>query len=289
MIKRSLTIEQTVFEEKRLIPDLNIFLSDNCNLNCNSCMNFSSIAKNNFLNAEAYEKDICRFAEIAAEKTARIDLMGGEPLLNPDICTIMKISRKYFPKINIAIETNGMLLNIQKNEFWKTLKDTGIILRVSMYPKINDINELKQLAKNKGAVFRINADYEDWIRPNENIIAIEINGGAFEWKKFPFDFTGKQNKQFNYLNCEQHCCCALSNGKFYPCTKIPNIHHFNKYFNGDLEITENDYVDIFSVKKADEILSFLDKPVDFCRYCDVKNTKNIKWDKSNRDITEWSP
>lgn len=286
-MKRSLTVEQITFEEKRLIPDLNIFVSDGCNLHCASCMNFSSIAEQKFLDVDNFQRDIEQFSKIAGDKVARIDLMGGEPLLNPHLCEIMKIVRKYFPTTNIAIETNGILLFKQSDDFWKICAETGIIVRVSRYPRVNSIAKLKKLAKEKNAVFRMSDGIDEWMRPNENIAVIETNGGALDWRKFPFDKSGSQDVNYNYQNCEQHCCCAISDGKFYPCTKIPNIKHFNKYFGENFVVSNKDYVDIYKIQSAEDILNFLDSPVDFCRYCDVKNAKDLKWERTTYKEEEW--
>lgn len=281
------TVEQVIFEEKRLIPDVNIFISDGCNLNCESCMNFSPLAKQGFLDVDMFEKDIKQFAKIAGEKVARIDLMGGEPLLHPDLCKIMRIVRSYFPTTNIAIETNGILLFSQSEEFWKTCSETGIIVRVSRYPRVNSVTKLRKLAKEKNAIFRMCDGADEWMQKNGKVAVIETNGGALDWKTFPLDKTGSQNREYNYQNCEQHCCCALSEGKFFPCTKIPNIKHFNKYFGENFEVSKNDYIDIYKAENADDILRFMDFPVDFCRYCNVKNEKDLKWARTSYKKEEW--
>ena len=81
---------------------------------------------------------------------------------------------------------------------------------------------------------------------------------------------------------------SLKEGKIYPCTCIPNICHFNHYFNKNLEVTKDDYIDIYEVDDVKEIEDFLDKAVPFCAYCDVSNrTSGKKWDTSKREIEEW--
>ena len=52
---------------------------------------------------------------------AELPLLGGEPLLNPEINEYIKISRKYFPKTRISIITNATLLNDMDENFWKIL------------------------------------------------------------------------------------------------------------------------------------------------------------------------
>ena len=65
MNKNCVTVEQKIFFEKHLIPDVNILLSDGCNLNCASCTNYSPLAKEHFASPEIIEKDVKRLSEIA--------------------------------------------------------------------------------------------------------------------------------------------------------------------------------------------------------------------------------
>ncbi len=288
MEKTCKTVEQKIFFEKHLIPDVNILLSDHCNLNCASCTNYAPLANKKFTPFEVIEKDIKKLSELAQNKVARIDLMGGEPLLNPEIVEIMWVSRKYFPSTNIAIETNGILLKSMPEEFWQTVKETGIIVRISLYNGINSVDEIKNFAKEKGADFRQNCTVDDWCCQNEHKIVIETNGGCLDWKYYPLDLSGKQDLNYNFENCEQHCCCCLHEGFFYPCTRIANIKHFNKYFNEELSICEKDRINIHENCTAECIFEFLKNPVPFCKYCNVKSEKFIAWKKSTCDKIEWT-
>ena len=79
----------------------------------------------------------------------------------------------------------------------------------------------------------------------------------------------------------------MKNGRIYPCTCIPNICHFNKYFNKNLEVVPEDSIDIHT-HTLEEIENFLKNPVPFCAYCNVKNRTNGKsWATTNYDIKEW--
>ncbi len=287
MNKNCVTVEQKIFFEKHLIPDVNILLSDGCNLNCASCTNYSPLAKEHFASPEIIEKDVKRLSEIAGNKVARIDFMGGEPLLHPQITDIMKSVRKYFPKTNIAIETNGILLKSMPEKFWQTVKDTGIIVRISLYEGINSVDEIKSFAKEIGAEFRQNWYVNDWMSENSNEFIIETNGGYLDWKYYPLDVSGNQDITYNFEHCEQHCCCCLKEGMFYPCTRIPNICHFNEYFGENLKISSQDKINIHDECSEKTLSDFLSTPVPFCKYCNVKSEKYIKWEKSKRNNQEW--
>ena len=80
----------------------------------------------------------------------------------------------------------------------------------------------------------------------------------------------------------------LDNGKLYTCAIHANIRHFNKFFNKNIPVSVNDYINIHKVRNYQEVLQFLAKPIPFCKYCDVKNRKyGITWKTSTKGIEEY--
>ncbi len=61
--------------------------------------------------------------------------LGGEPLLNKDICSFMRAARESGVFRNIRVITNGLLLSKMSEEFWQ-LAD---IVRISVYPATADM------------------------------------------------------------------------------------------------------------------------------------------------------
>ena len=107
--------------------------------------------------------------------------------------------------------------------------------------------------------------------------------------KIPLNLNGTEDIRTSFELCyKSNYCIMLDEGKIYTCSTIPYIKHFNKYFGTNLEVSENDYIDIYSVENVEEIFDFLCKPMPFCRYCNVKGlVYNIKWGKSKKEISEW--
>ena len=87
-----------------------IQLAEHCNLNCAGCNHFSSIADPEFVDVGEFEREVKRMGELFDHECERFYLIGGEPLLHPQIITLMKIARDNFSKGNITIFTNGTLL-----------------------------------------------------------------------------------------------------------------------------------------------------------------------------------
>jgi ABC-2 type transport system ATP-binding protein len=113
-----------------------------CNLNCKSCTHFSPLADESFVATDSFEKDFARLSELAGRDNEKIDIMGGEPLLHPEISTLVTIARKYFDgPVNIV--TNGILLSQMNKHFWDTCRENKIRIVVTSYPIKLDKNCIK--------------------------------------------------------------------------------------------------------------------------------------------------
>jgi ABC-2 type transport system ATP-binding protein len=71
-----------------------VHLVEHCNLNCKGCYHFSPLAKEEFLFLTEWEKDCKQLSTLFKDRIGHISLMGGEPLLHPDICEFMRITRE---------------------------------------------------------------------------------------------------------------------------------------------------------------------------------------------------
>jgi hypothetical protein len=144
---------------------------------------------------------------------------------------------------------------------------------ISGYPIKLDIDGLKETAE-------------------ENNVQLVIRGSTSDikiWNKVPFDINGKQNFVKNFRVCYgANFCINLEDGRLATCPIPFVIKHFNKFFNQDIPVKENDCIDIFKVKTIDEIFEFLRTPAPICAYCNLKKiTYGIDWAVSKKEITEW--
>ena len=248
-----------------------VHLADHCNLNCKSCNHFSPLAKENFMDIEDFEKDCERLGELTNGKIKFIRFMGGEPLLHNQITKFLDAGRKYFPEGELVIVTNGILLSRQSDFFWNSCHKNNVEIQVSNYPIKIDRDKINSLAK----LHKVNIYY---VGGNKTIM----------WSSMQLDLDGKQNIYENFKKCSQsNTCIHLSRGKLYTCPTVAYIKYFNKYFNQTLQVSEHDSIDIYKAKNLDEILEFLCKPISFCRYCNIEKTKDIEWENTKKDISEW--
>lgn len=244
-----------------------------CNLNCRCCSQFSCIAEEEFIDIGEMERDFQRLSILFQGEVGHLYLIGGEPLLHPQINKCMHIARHYFPLGKIAVFTNGLLLLKVAEAFWQSCRENRITIIVTKYP--------------------IELDY-DWIinKAKAENVAFEFFGSSQDYKymtNLGLDLEGRQDIAVSFSNCvEANNCIKLSKGRLYTCTRPVAIHRFNNYFEKHLEVSENDSIDIYKVDTKEEILKRLAEPIPFCRYCDVLGErKAMEWGQTQKKIEEW--
>jgi len=268
-------ITKANMKAKKEIPILHLHLADHCNLNCKGCDNFSPLSPEVFTDINVFEQDCARMSKISKGQVKEIQLLGGEPLLHPQINSFMRIVREHFPTNTINIISNGTLLKKKKEDFWESCRQYNINIVVTKYPIKIDYKSIEEHAKAQNVSFSYYGN-TDVVEKTMQLI--------------PLDLEGKQNPRDSFLRCSRaNRCVALDNGKIYPCSLIPYVKYFNKSFDKNLPVSEGDYLDIYKVDNLEDILNFVSTPSPFCRFC---NLKNIVWDVgygiSNKEISEWT-
>ena len=246
---------------------LETHLTDHCNLNCKGCSHFAPLVKGEvFTDIEIFKRDFKRFKQLFSD-IYEIRLIGGEPLLHPDLVAFCEFIRDLYPKTNISIFTNGkILLNIPKI-FWSTCAKKDILIKLSYYPIHLDIDQIKQKAKKHHARIKIPKQINQFFK------ILNINGDSDPHKSF--------------RNCQTMFKTPfLGDGKLYPCFLPPHIHLFNEYFNKNIHASENDYINIYEDMDPADIINFINHPIPMCKWCITKRSF-MKWGRSKRDINEW--
>lgn len=262
---------------------IEIDLVEHCNLKCKYCSHFSNIAEKSFYDVKKYEEDMEILANtMTGGKLSKLQLLGGEPLLHPQINKLIEISRKNLPDTDLDIITNGILLDEMEPEFWETLVENDVVICPTLYP-IN-INWDSILSKAKKYGVRIMNDGRDYVIEKEQTLSpIEY------FYKGAFDLNGQQST--SRPKCSFNAVYSYKDGKLYRCFIASNIEHFNKKFNKNLEITENDYIDCSKINNIHELFKETDKWISnypFCRYCPT-DFKLVKWERADEhDISEWT-
>ena len=224
-------------------------LVDHCNLNCAGCNHFSPLAKQRFASLEKFEKNIEHLSNLI--DINQLNLVGGEPLLNPQIEEFIKISRKYVHGV-INIITNGILLEKMPKTFFNTVNENDVRILISDYGL--NVKGLKLLDKSK---FKV---------------------------KYISDVNDKSSFKCPFF-LDRRCLFLSEEGLLYKCCVIGNIHNYERVYNKNYPLIINsDYINIYSNFNKSTLLKFLISTAHFCGYC--REGELLAWKQfSNND---WS-
>lgn len=248
---------------------------EHCNLKCRGCYHFSSLAKEEYLSVEEYAQDIERLGKLFNRNIEEIMLLGGEPLLHPQLVDFFSVTRKYIPNAPVKLLTNGLLLGNMKEDFWISIIQNNIQLWVTKYPVKFDYDYIEKVAKEKG----IELHYFN----KEPVRTLGYQ---------PLTLKGDKDNVKNFIGCYRaNECIDLKHGNVYPCIIPAEIKPFNDYFEKKLEVCTADYVNIYDVSTGMELLEKLERPIEFCRYCnrdDISVFGKCAWCSTKYDINEWA-
>lgn len=266
------------------IPKVEFYITNVCNLTCDHCNRFNNY---NFKGWQAWSDHAETYARWAEYLDIdQIVVLGGEPLLNPNIIDWIQGLGKLWPCWK-QILTNGHRLTkvkglydqLEVNKFW---------LGISLHNE----NDFEQLAEDirqfmPGPITehhgrgnnRFNADYcfidaKNMLLPlwtqNEFITsAIKTNKDG----KFTLH-NSKPEDAHSVCPMAQHKSYHFINGKLYKCGPVALFPEFDEQFGLDLTPEDRELmlsykpltVDEFETRGA-EFFAELDNPIPQCKFC----------------------
>jgi hypothetical protein len=248
---------------------------DHCNLRCKGCDHFACIADEKIFSQEGLYRDLERLSQIFnGDYIIKIAVMGGEPLLHPELKQILADVRYFFPHTEIRLTTNGLLLLQQDEDFWKVCRENEVTIVNTKYPINLDHEEMKKKAQSENVKFKFFEGTGDGVIKQSFKKHINLAGDSD-----PADSFSKCHIS-NYGN-------ILLDGKFYGCPfSVQSYRIFNKKFNQNLRMTEEDYIDIYQDVTKEDFFRFAAKPKFYCRYCKGLS-EPFDWERSKQQMCEW--
>lgn len=222
-------------------------VSHQCNLNCKGCTHFTPLSKKKFGDFEDFVKDLTRIRQMV-DNIGHIQLLGGEPLLNPEINRYVETAREIYPHSEINVVTNGLLLGSVNDALKETMRRTGAIFRVSLYPPVkNDIKTI--IAQTKQAGISCTAGYDA-----EFFYAL-------------LDPGGRSDPSLSNAMCTQSLCHVFEKGRLNQCVMAHKIRVFEEYFQMGSMFPDCD-IDLYAEGLTPLMLQeYLMHPIEMCRFC----------------------
>ena len=266
-------IRKYLLRKKADLYHFEIHITDHCNLNCKSCGHYCNIAPEWFATLEGFEADMTAMASVFGS-IEQMMIMGGEPLLHPQVEQFFALARKAFPKTRIYLMTNAILLPRMKPEFWQEAAKHDIIILCDDYPVTLQKERIAELAGEHGVVY-------EWTPFREQFFRAPLNAGR------------THDPYRSLASCQGFSNCPIvRDGALYHCAPIAYSDILRSRFSLDaFEVTDQDY---FMLPKSSATLAqswralqFLLAPPPWCGHCDFDNFEYFDWGTSKRELSEW--
>lgn len=248
------------------LPYLEYHVADHCNLNCKYCTHYSPLVPQPvYTEYERFAADLRQLKKYIAD-IGVIRILGGEPLLNPELGRFIELTRELYPASIITVVTNGMLIDRMEPSLIESMKKNMAFFHISFYPPLKDkVQEIQKFLY-------------------EREIPYTITPMITEFNKTQ-TLTPQGDEDFFY-SCFQASCTCLHEGKVAPCYAPFTTKYFNAAFDQQLPVNEG--VDLydeeltFPVMKAQLLI-----PMQRCSYC--TGGKACKWEIIGRNsvLEDW--
>jgi len=239
------------------LPYLEFHVADHCNMNCKACEHYSSLVQEpHFTNYEQFEKDFQQLKSYV-DDIGVIRIMGGEPLLNPELHKYVRLSRKTYPNARIYVVTNALLIKQISRELIEAMREEEVKFSISYYPPLEGkMDDKIEFIKEQGIGYTIS----------------ELNH-KFTKKQTLIAQSDEDTVQ-GFVQCLQASCHNIYEGKLAACFLPFTTKYFNQYFQK--ELPEDGAIDLYEDGLTIERIKIgLLTPFERCRYCTI--AEEVDW------------
>ena len=224
-----------------------------CNLKCAHCSHMAPFIRPTLPPLESFARDVGRLSEALHVRDIR--MVGGEPLLNPQIVEFLKAARASGIADSVMVTTNGLLLNSMKDEFWENVDFVWISQYPGASPRDRMIERFRARAAESGT--RLEVDPTFFFRAT---ITTEAH---------PDDAVTRMI----YRTCEsahRFHCHMIHEGRLFKCACPPFMPEYLE------RMGKNGYdpsADAFHIHQARDLFAelkaflFSPRPLEACRNC----------------------
>lgn len=204
---------------KLVLPFVEIMVTQACNLSCHGCTNYSDLVHKGYLTWEQGREQITPWLERVT--IPDFGILGGEPLMNPDIRNWVIGIRQLLPDAQLRFTTNGLLL--EKNlDIIDLLADVGnCVFKIGVHLHDTILENTIQYILNR----------YDWEEVTEfgvkrlktaNNFRFHVRRPDVFWKTYQNDYANMMPHNSDPVQafkiCCQQTCPLLYNGKLYKCS-----------------------------------------------------------------------
>ena len=134
-----------------------------CTLRCAHCATQSQAGKQKpwSVDIEVFKRDLIQISKVF--NLHELLIIGGEPLLHPQIDELVKFAKQINVAKAITVHTNGQLLEKQSDTFYQYVDN----INISVYPNVNiNYNKIASFIENINTKYMVSLNMSDRSRFN---------------------------------------------------------------------------------------------------------------------------
>jgi len=258
---------------KPVLPFVETMATQVCNLSCVGCTNYSDLTHSGYVPWAVMKDQLS--AWLAVIDIPDFGIMGGEPLINPEIRQWLRGVRELMPTSQIRFTTNGLLLDRHLDIVDLAHEIGNVVFKITVH---TDSNKLENLIDQIHRRYQWQAVEEYGIQrwATDRQLRFQINRPRQFVKTFRNTYETMQPYASpidqSFAMCVQQKCPLLYGGRIYKCStqglldstlarfSYPNFEEWKPYLvNG-----------IAPDSTQEEIKDFIDnfgKPNKICAMC----------------------
>jgi len=232
------------------ICEINIV--DHCNLRCTDCDHAAPAVAPRIAKSDIVLRDLLLLSK--SYKAESLKIIGGEPLLHPDLPSIVHAVRESGICNHVVLVTNGTLLHHMDGDIWDALDE----VELSVYPETR-----KLLDMNMSTILQNTEKYK-----------VRLSRYLYEYFRVAFSLVGTSDMSLTrriYKTCLRARiwgCQSIYEGYFFKCPQCIYIPQILKqsiaydYKKDGIRITGD-----FNFQDTLKNYLMSPEPLNACRYC----------------------
>jgi cyclic pyranopterin phosphate synthase len=193
-----------VFQGRVCTRSLEVHIVDHCNLRCADCCSLSPMLPKWSIDPADLARDLTLAKKALSPKWFKI--VGGEPLLHPQIDECLAVARRAGIADIVSTTTNGFLLPRMSARFWELTQ----ALTVSLYPRPALPSETIEEINRLGAAHCIPINW----KTQDHFVRMDR----------PLSREDDEATRAIFRECWlRRRCHILSRGRFYTCTRPAHL------------------------------------------------------------------
>lgn len=260
---------------KLVLPFLETMITQACNLSCHGCTNYSDLKHSGYVSWKEGKQSLEQWLQVI--DIPDFGIIGGEPLINPEVTEWLTGVRQLMPHAQIRFTTNGELLH-KYPDLIKLCHDLGnMVFKISVH---------RHNTKTEEAISKILESY-NWQPITEygihrfvtsNNFKFQVNRPQVFVKTYKNNYANMKpwgsNPDESFNVCIQQTCPLMYRNRIYKCSTqglLADTLQFLNITDGEWDQYKNFGIGLdSSYSEIETFVNNFGKPAPVCSMCPSK-------------------